>query len=411
MNLAYITVTFPSITESFVLREVNYLRENGNFKNFLVCAYKRPAAYWLNTENQHWLNEAVYLKNRHLYNAMAVIYYCFMNFPGVCRLISLWLKEIPAISLHMNIRFAVHILVGFGAARYLEKQKIDHIHAHFDTASTLAFVTHLLTGISFSYTAHASADIYTYFPFCLEKMKYAKRIIAVSKYNRKYLELISHYEVNGNKIEVLYNGVSIPKAMERKSAYTTPTILMTAAFTGFKGYGTCIRAMKILKERKVNFLFYAVGNGPLFHKIKLMIEEEGLCNHVQLLGFQPMSKIEELLQHADIFVFPSEIYINGQRDGMPTAITEAMAFSLPIVATYITGIPEQVIDGINGYLVPERQEEMLAIKLEKLLVDHKLRIEMGRKSYSMAKAVFNIDTTIPELVRIFKDCIHESNEK
>ena len=401
MKIAYITVTFPSVTETFVLREINYFEDRRLYDEVLVFAYKMPVKEWVNPENLEWMNKAIYTKKRNFFNIMAFLYFMVFNFKGICRIISIWVKEIPSLNISMIAKSIAHIFAGFGVAKNVKKKGIDHMHAHFATASTIALIAHILTGVPFSFTAHASGDIYVSSPFLFEKILRAKKIIAISEYNKKYLELISHYEVDTSKIEVVYNGVDIP-ILNKKVTNAPSVLFMSAAYTGFKGYGTLIKALAILKEKKIPFEFYAAGSGPLLEKIKIMVSDYKLEKEVNLLGMQSQTVVQEYLKKADVFVFPSEIYLNGIRDGMPTAITEAMSYGLPIISTYISGIPEQVINGHNGYLVEERNEKALAQKLIVLLSDVKLRNEMGRRSYEMAKFRFDINISIKKLKSMFE---------
>jgi glycosyltransferase involved in cell wall biosynthesis len=358
----------------------------------------------MNQDNRHWTSSTVYLRNRYLYNLISMIFFTFVHPKRCFRLLKLWLKELWRLSPVDSLRALAHLWVGFGLAREVRHQKIDHLHAHFATASTLALVAHILTGSSFSFTAHASGDIYVYSPFLYEKLRCAKRIIAISEYNKKYLQLISNYEVESSKIEVIYNGVEIPSICSDKTNNNPPAIFMSAAFSGFKGHGTLINALAIIKARKIAFVCRLAGNGPDFHQIESMIAKKNLRDCVEQLGAIPLSAVYNHLQHSDIFVFPSEININGLRDGMPTAITEAMAHGLPVVATSVSGIPDQVTDGLNGFLVRERDERSLAGKLVVLLQDKDLRRRMGANSRTIAAEKFDGRKTMQRVAETLAEC-------
>ncbi len=401
MRLAYITVNFPSMTETFVLREVFALKKTDKLDFVDVYSYKRPDRGWENKDHIDLMKKTIYLRSRFLYNLFSLFYFLFFNFIGFCRVFKLWFKESSRLSLKDVYRSFVHIFAGFGLARTAKEHKIEFFHSHFSTASTVALTANLLTDIPFSFTAHASGDIYIYSPFLNEKLKRAKKIIAVSEYNKKYLEAISHYSIDTDKIKVIYNGVTIPEKKISDTSNDIPVLFISAAFTGFKGYGTLVKALEIVKNKKIPFKCFAVGSGPLFEMIKKEIHSHSLDYDFIQLGAQPYSEVEKFLKMADIFVFPSEIYMNGARDGMPTAITEAMSYSLPVVATYITGIPEQVIDGQNGFLVPERNEYLLAEKIEALLIDQNLRKRMGAESYQIACSKFDIEKNTSKLIDTF----------
>lgn len=409
MNLAYVVVSFPSNTETFVLREVNYIKERRLFDNLTVLAYKEPDPGRLNTEETSWLREAVYVRKRLLANAWALLRSIFCNFNGFREVLSLWLSEIPKLTLRDNARLLMHILAGFGVSDLVRARKVDHMHAHFSTASTAAFIAHVLTGAPFSFTAHASADIYLYSPFLQEKIRRASRIIAISRYNKEYLELISGYTIDPGKVTVIYNGVRIPARPPSKRTNGTPVLFMSASFTGFKGYGILFKALKKVKDAGASFFFHCAGNGPLFAPLEKMVADLGLQENVRLLGHQPLSVVEDCLSKADVFVSPSDIYLNGQRDGMPTAITEAMSYGLPVVSTYVSGIPEQVEDGVNGFLVPPMNVDSLADRLIRLIENPDLRASMGAAAYETAKSKFDQESTMQKICFLFRNIARQEH--
>jgi glycosyltransferase involved in cell wall biosynthesis len=292
---------------------------------------------------------------------------------------------------------ALHILTAFGLARQIQRDGVDRMHAHFATASTMALVAHVLTNVPFSFTAHASADIYIYSPFLFQKLRQAWRVVAISDYNRRYLELISGYSLPPATVVMVFNGVELPELGNQTKDNAQPLLFTSAAFVEFKGYGTLLEALALLQRDGVDFHFLAVGGGPLFDVMQARVRELGLVEQVSLLGSRPFSEVQKWLASADIFVFPAEIGLNGQRDGMPTAITEALAYGLPVVATHITGIPQQVRDGVNGFLVEERDPVALATRLRQLLESPETRSRMGREGRRLAEDRFDLRLTLDQL--------------
>lgn len=381
------------------MREINGFDKNKFAKELSVFAYKQPRKGWLNEDNRKWVNSTIYLRRRFLHNLSALLYFSFSCPIKCAKLIALVLKELPNLTLLTCFKTIIHIFVGFGLAKEVLNRRIELLHAHFATASTLALCAHILTDVPFSFTAHASGDIYVYSAFLKEKIKRAHRIISISEYNKKYLQLISDHEIDRSKIIVIYNGVEIPSQTTKCESNNLPVLFMSAAFSGVKGHGTLINVLEKLSSRGVAFLCRLAGDGPYYGRIASMIKEKQLEEFVELLGSQPLSNVYENLKKSDIFVFPAETSINGLRDGMPTAITEAMAHGLPVVATAVSGIPEQVIDGFNGYLVYERDEKALADKLEVLLKDPKLRNQMGENGRALAAEKFDTKKTVRQVAK------------
>ncbi len=394
MNIAYITVSFPSLSETFVLRETNNFLKAHEVENLSVFAYRLPAQDWINQDNADRIKTTIYLRRRFLFNFLSVMFFLLTRPIKFGQLLSLYASELPKLPLVNGGKTLVHIWAGFGLALEVKRRKIDRLHAHFATASTLALIANILTGVPFSFTAHASGDIYVYSEFLHEKIKRARKIIAISEYNRKYLQLISDCSLVKSKTIVIYNGVEIPQHPIKRISNDVPVIFMSAAFSGFKGHGTLVDALAIVAARGQDFVCRLAGNGPHYKRIAAKIRDAKLADKIELLGSIPLSRVYGNLSESDIFVFPSEININGIRDGMPTAITEAMSYGLPVVATSISGIPEQITDGYNGFIVPERDEQKLAEKIILLLKNEALRKRMGKNSLIVVFEKFDINRNV-----------------
>lgn len=394
MRLAYVTVTFPCLRETFVLREVRHLRDRLGPDDFRLYAYQRPGGTDLNDDNRPWVARTSYLKHSVWKNLVAMCIWMVSDPGRSWRALRLWMSEVPSLDLRTNLQVVLHVLTAFGLARRIRRDRVDRMHAHFATASTVALFAHTLTGVPFSFTAHASGDVYVYSPFLFQKLRHAWRVIAISDYNRRYLELISGYTLPHGKVVTVFNGVELPEIDMGPKTNDVPLLFTSAAFTGFKGYGTLLEVLDLLHRDGVDFRFVAVGGGPLFDVMQARVREFGLSECVSLLGPQPFSEVQKWLERADIFVFPAEIGLNGQRDGMPTAITEALAYGLPVVATHITGIPQQVKDGVNGFLVEERDPEAFAARLRQLLDSPEMRLRMGREGRRLAEDRFDLRRTL-----------------
>jgi len=397
MRLAYVTVTFPCLRETFVLREVRHLEERLGQDGFRMYAYQHPVGADVNDDNRSWVAKTSYLKHSIWANLLAMCVWMVTEPRRSWRALKLWMSEVPALDLRTNLQVMVHVLTAFGLAQKIRADKIERMHAHFATASTLALFAHVLTGVPFSFTAHASGDVYVYSPFLFEKLRRSWRVVAISDYNRRYLDLISGYTLPDGKVVTVFNGVELPKLDVGPKHNDVPLLFTSAAFTTFKGYGTLLEVLCRLKRDGIPFRFVAVGGGPLFNVMQARVREFGLSECVSLLGPQPFSEVQKWLARADIFVFPAEIGLNGQRDGMPTAITEALAYGLPVVATHITGVPQQVKDGVNGFLVEERDPEAFATRLRELLDSPEMRLRMGREGRRLAEACFDLRRTLSNL--------------
>ncbi|MCX6575239.1 MAG: glycosyltransferase family 4 protein, partial [Candidatus Aminicenantes bacterium] len=287
-----------------------------------------------------------------------------------------------------------------------------HVHAHFAAGCNAALAVHNYAKIPFSFTVHASGDIYVNPILIQEKTKAAKFVIAVCDYNRKYLNSITDH-LYEEKIKTVYNGIS-PREI---ALYKYPSgtelsidvqvsqrfnIVSIGRLVDFKGFLTLIEACHILKNRGVNFHCQIVGRGPQKESIEQRITGYSLNDSVSLKEYTNLEDVYQELSKAEIFVLLSQISISGHRDGFPTVILEAMHCSLPVVSTWISGIPEMVINEKTGFLVHERDSLAAADALEKLINDQNMRMNYGSAGKQRALDLFNLNNSIEQYLRLLK---------
>jgi len=147
--------------------------------------------------------------------------------------------------------------------------------------------------------------------------------------------------------------------VDRSRRAGQPVLLAVGRLVEKKGFEHLVRAMRLAGDRSV-FRARIVGDGPLRASLEDLVESSGLSDRVEFLGWRTGREVSELMAKADLFVAPSVTARDGDMEGMPLVITEAMATGLPTIGSRHSGIPEVVIDGDNGLLVDERDEQGLA---------------------------------------------------
>lgn len=158
-----------------------------------------------------------------------------------------------------------------------------------------------------------------------------------------------------------------------------------------KGVAYAIRALaKSLSESKMHVQYTIVGDGPLRAELERLVQSLDIEAFVDFRGWQTKSGVSDILQKSDMFLAPSITAKNGDQEGIPVAIMEAMAHGLPVISTLHSGIPELVQDRVSGILVPESDIDSLACAISTLLSDRKKRIEMGKSGRLTVEAHFNI---------------------
>lgn len=168
------------------------------------------------------------------------------------------------------------------------------------------------------------------------------------------------------KITVSRMGVDMQRFTQRpvKTPGSPLQIISVARLTEKKGLHVAIEACRQLKARGVDFRYRILGIGPWERRLRTLIEQYELEAHVEMPGFKPSHEVKAMLDAADIFLLPSVTGADGDMEGIPVALMEAMAVGIPVLSTVHSGIPELIEPGHSGWLVEENNPEALANQLE-----------------------------------------------
>jgi len=250
-------------------------------------------------------------------------------------------------------------LTGVHLAGMMTADGIGHIHAPWaDGPATAAWVASRLSGIPFSFCAHAQ-DIYPPDGALLEKLSAAAFIRTENRSNLRYLTAL--FPQTAGKLVNIYPGAPLAKAQRQAIPVSPPFRLLAAGrFVRKKGFPLLLEACRLLAEQGVDFHLTLAGDGPERPQILKLLREYNLTARVELPGFVPHRQISRLLQQAHLFIMPSLVAPSGDRDGIPTVILEALQHEVPVVATEVSGIPEVVIPGDTGWLTPPEDPQALA---------------------------------------------------
>ena len=191
----------------------------------------------------------------------------------------------------------------------------------------------------------------------------------------------------------------------------TIRLISIARFVEKKGLSYAIAAVAKLVEKHRKIEYVIIGDGELRPQIERQIGELKLSNHVRLLGWQDQSEVVPWLGRAHVFLAPSVTAADGNEEGTPTAIIEAFAMGLPVVATRHSGIPEMVEDGKSGYLVPERDTEALADRLSHVIEHPDRWAEFGRVGRQHVEQHFDIDRLNDHLVNTYQEMLDSDKFK
>lgn len=259
----------------------------------------------------------------------------------------------------------LHELIGAGVddaeqavavAMLAREHGVTHLHAHFASmATTVARLAGLLTDLPYSFTAHAK-DIFhrdVQDADLARKLRDADHAVTISEYNRRHLRHRFGDEITAG-LELVRNGLELERFPYRRRAdlAEVPVLLGVGRLVEKKGFDQLIDVVHALREEGRQVRAEIVGDGPLRDELAARIDELGLCQHVRLLGPRTQEEVRHLLEEADLFVAPFVIGADGNADGLPTVLLEAMATGIPCVAASVTAVGEVILDGRTGWLVP-----------------------------------------------------------
>ncbi|HEY6195372.1 MAG TPA: glycosyltransferase family 4 protein [Candidatus Eisenbacteria bacterium] len=325
-----------------------------------------------------------------------------------------------ALGLHLKYRFPLRsrkiteeqFLVDFLRAgplalEVLESPCIRHLHGHFCHASTtITMMVSRLTGVPFSFTAHAK-DIYLskFNPGDLlqRKLRGAAFVVTCTEVNRARLQRLCPDLTSLHRI---YHGIDTaifaPRIPPPGDAGGVPRILAVGRFVEKKGFPYLVRACRVLRDLGHAFRCDIVGRPDRDSEaVRRLIEEGKLGETVFVSDALTHDELKELYERCTIFCLPCVVAGDGDMDGIPNVLVEAMAMGIPVVATGVSAIPELIEDGVNGLLVPEKDVPALAGALERLLEDAALRGRLGRAACETVRGSFDAERTTRALNDLF----------
>jgi colanic acid/amylovoran biosynthesis glycosyltransferase len=207
------------------------------------------------------------------------------------------------------------------------------------------------------------------------------------------------------KIEILPVGVKLerfPFSERILSADEPVRILTVGRLVEKKGYEHAIRAIAKLLDKHKNIIYSIAGEGPLRERLMSLVNELGIEGKVEFLGALSQDKVVELYRTSHIFVLSSVTAEDGDKEGQGLVLQEAQATGLPVVSTLHNGIPDGVLDGKSGFLVPEKNVDALAQRLEYLVEHPEVWPEMGRTGRKLIEQNYDIKILNEKLLGIYK---------
>ena len=403
MKIAYLVNQYPKVSHSFIRREILALEEQGfEIDRFSVRSCEGELVDPI--DRQELAKTTVILAG------------------GVIRLLINFLLVallkpqlfIPALLLTIKIGYRSErgLLLNFAylaeacvLSFLLKKQQIKHIHAHFGTNSTtVAMLCSMLGDFSYSFTIHGPEEFDKPMAIALgEKIKRAKFVSAISSYGQSQIFRWCDYR-DWQKIHIIHCGLDEQFINAPLSPLTSENKLVCVGrLCPQKGQLLLMQALGKLKTQGVNFRLTLVGDGELREEVEQLAQKFNISEQVTITGWATTEEVKKHLQSAKIMVLPSFA------EGLPVVIMESLALGVPVISTYVAGIPELVVENRSGWLIPAGDIDSLADTIVTgLKTPMETLQEMGKVGKEKVQIQHNINTETSNLAQLFnKYCLED----
>jgi len=402
VKIAYLAPEIPALSATFVYKEILALQE----LNVEVSSFSVHQPYSVANDVELSLLKQ---KTSILYQSakFAVIQshlnlllkspltYCGTLFKLLSDIFSVGLFSRTALGLVFRFFYAGRL------AKQLGDQQCQHLHIHFAHVPTdIGMYAASLAAIPYSVTAHAN-DIFERGWLLVQKVERSTFFATISEFNRRYLLSLG---VNADKLEIVRCGVDARQFATREGFVSTAPIKIgtVGRLVEKKGVDTLIKAMALIKQQDLQCDLFVAGSGPLDGELKQLTKSLGLnTTEVQFLGAMPHTQVSAFIKSLDIFVLPCKQDSNGDMDGVPVVLMEAMLSGVPVISTELSGIPELIIHEQTGLLVQQNDDASLAEAIVRVLSDNQLRIELQTKAIAKVNHEFSLLGNAEKLKNLF----------
>jgi colanic acid/amylovoran biosynthesis glycosyltransferase len=417
MKIAFVISSFPTLSQTFILSQITALLDRG----VQIDIFARGSG-----------NDPVVHSDVERYNLRDRTYYFGKQYQNVPRSFprraakalvlfgkSASQKPLPLLRSFnffkfgrqagkMSLFYKMHKLISLQLSTY------DIIHCHFgDTGREIVHLKRLgLTSgkiITTFYGWDCSSYIKEYGNEVYNELnRYGDLFLCLSTEMKERLRELGFSE---KKIVIHHLGIDTDRFQTESGEYRrngTIRLLTVGRMVEKKGISYAIGAVSKLIAKYPQIEYTIVGDGPLRQDLEKLVANLGIAQHVHFTGSKNQTGIIAEMRQADIFIAPSITAKNGDMEGTPTVLMEAQAMELPVVSTLHSGIPEVVVDGGSGYLVPEKDAESLAGKISSLIDEPETRIRMGKVGRSHIEREYSSALLAGRLELIYRNLVYNT---
>ncbi|MEM6889077.1 MAG: glycosyltransferase family 4 protein [Pseudomonadota bacterium] len=397
-RIAYLTGEYPTVSHTFILREVEALRQLG--LEVETCSVRQTGAeHHRGPAEKDAAQTTFYIlaaarRPAVLIRAAGVA----LSHPGrfLKALTLAWRTRQPGLKGTLWQFF--YLIEALILAQHLKRRGIGHLHNHFGNSScSVAMLTSEVSGMPFSYTMHGPSIFFEPRLWRIdEKIARAKFVSCISHFCRSQ-GMIFADPTDWSQMRIIHCGIDPDRYDAGARATGRKRLLFVGRLAAVKGVLVLLSAFAKVRKNHPDAVLTLVGDGPERANIEAYCKELELNDAVRFTGYLSQTEVAGALQNADLFVLPSFA------EGVPVVLMEAMASRLPVVATSIAGVPELIETGKTGLLVPPGDTEALAEAISSVLADDTLCRTMGEAGCARVRADFNQLTEATRLAALFTD--------
>jgi glycosyltransferase involved in cell wall biosynthesis len=275
------------------------------------------------------------------------------------------------------------------------------LYIHFaHKPATIGRFASLLAGVPYALSAHAKDIWLTPEADLARKVRDASVVLTCTEQGRAQLARLAD---GRTPVHLAYHGVEVKGRTRSSHREGSVRILAVGRLVEKKGHETLLLAAALLRDRGLEFRLRLAGEGPEWSRLQRLVHELRLGDRVAFLGPLSEGEVRAEYEQADMFALPCRKLANGDQDGLPNVILEAMAHGLPVVGTRLDGIVEAIIDGDSGLLSDQDDPEAFAGQLGRLIEDAELRERIGEAGRSRVAEYFERSASLPRVVDALAD--------
>lgn len=394
-RLAYLISRYPSISHTFILREVVELRKLGF--EIAVASINQPdrPADRLAAEEREEAKNTWYVKAQGAAEAVKACARVLVSRPGSLLEGFSFAGRLAGGDPRRLLKCGAYLAEALLLGSWMERQNLRHLHVHFATpASTVALILTRMYPFTLSITVHGPDEFYDVPGYYLaEKIEAALFLCAIGQYARSQLMKLSQ-PIEWPKIEVTPLGVdpSLFAPAPFRESFDEFEVLCVGRLVPAKGQHVLVRAITRMRSQGRRIRLRLVGDGP----DRASLERAAAAGAVIFEGAVNQDRIRSLYSQAHAFALASFA------EGIPVVLMEAMAMEIPCVTTWITGIPELIRDGVDGLLVAPSDEDDLAAAIGRLMDDTALRARLGKAGRQRVIEKYNLRPNVARLAEVFR---------